>query len=328
MIEFKVNQDDSGCREALKYSLQPLISSAQLFNAAPLPIKAFSLDSKRWKEKLMLGVIVQSMWAIILVGVSSVCLVCKRRLRLDGLNAPFFTYILYNMELCLGLLNCSLVFLACQLKRFHYDKVINHMVDILKVTGQFGKEQDLVWLRNQFNKYEMAGIFYIIIIVLVDGTYYWKLLMTVCTTGAYLIPSTMQFLSLMQYAYVVTFAYRKCRAINAIILTIRYALKSNLSSYCSTICTLRKQHMLLHRLVFEVNWNFGPLIILSNFSVLIAISITCLEMYQYIHTKTMTIATLHYLGYSALWVLMYVCKLLLVLYPNHLMENEVSDQEK
>nr|NP_001345015.1 gustatory receptor 35 [Aedes aegypti] len=309
-------------RDALRYSVQPLVRWAQLFDAAPFPIKAFSNNSAHCMRNLKLGMICQAIWAGTLIAATSVSLVYKRRWRLDGLNVPFFTYVLYNMEIILGLLNCTIVHICCQWKRPRYDNVLNQMVSILNEFGKFGEEQDLVWLRYQFSKYLLVGGFYFVVIVAVDATYYWKVIVSVCTTGAYFVPNAVQFLSLLQYAYVVIFAYRKCRAVNAILLAVRYSLRSNFKSYCSTIRTLRKQHMLLHRLVFQVNRDFGVLIILAVFSVLVAISITCLEMYQYTHEKTLNFSTIHYVIYSALWVLMYVCKLLIVLIPNHLMVNE------
>nr|XP_019525826.2 putative gustatory receptor 28b [Aedes albopictus] len=226
------------------------------------------------------------------------------------------------MEICIGLLNCTIVFICCQWKRSRYNVVLSQMMDILNDFGKFAEEQDIAWLRYQFSKCLLIGTFYFAVIVIVDATYYWKAIVTVCTTGAYFLPSAVQFLSLLQYAYVVVFAYRKCRTINSILLAIRYSLRSNYKSYCPTIRSLRKQHMLLHRLVFQVNRDFGVLIILAVFSVLVAISITCLEMYQYTHQKAITFSTIQYVIYSALWVLMYVCKLLIVLIPNHLMVNE------
>ncbi|XP_019525826.3 putative gustatory receptor 28b [Aedes albopictus] len=226
------------------------------------------------------------------------------------------------MEICIGLLNCTIVYICCQWKRSRYNVVLSQMMDILNDFGKFAEEQDIAWLRYQFSKCLLIGTFYFAVIVIVDATYYWKAIVTVCTTGAYFLPSAVQFLSLLQYAYVVVFAYRKCRTINSILLAIRYSLRSNYKSYCPTIRSLRKQHMLLHRLVFQVNRDFGVLIILAVFSVLVAISITCLEMYQYTHQKAITFSTIQYVIYSALWVLMYVCKLLIVLIPNHLMVNE------
>lgn len=304
--------------------MQPLILSAQIFNAAPFPLNAFSNDNNTWNRNSKAGLILQSACAICLIVASTVSLVYKRRWRLDGLNIPFFTYILYNMEICIGLLNCTIVYICCQWKRSRYNVVLSQMMDILNDFGKFAEEQDIAWLRYQFSKCLLIGTFYFAVIVIVDATYYWKAIVTVCTTGAYFLPSAVQFLSLLQYAYVVVFAYRKCRTINSILLAIRYSLRSNYKSYCPTIRSLRKQHMLLHRLVFQVNRDFGVLIILAVFSVLVAISITCLEMYQYTHQKAITFSTIQYVIYSALWVLMYVCKLLIVLIPNHLMVNEVG----
>ncbi|XP_058828223.1 uncharacterized protein LOC131688088, partial [Topomyia yanbarensis] len=238
--------------------------------------------------------------------------------RFDAVDMPFLTYLLFNLELLLGLLISLIVFATCQWKRSAYEDILSQMVDILVEFKHLNQELDLRLLRRLFNKLLLGVGIFLSTIVTVDAIYHNHFYKSACGAGAYFIPHAVQIITSLQYVYVLIFAYRKCKSMNKSILSLRFVLKTDLISYTTTLEKMRKQHMELHRLVFKMNKYFGVFNICSIVLVLTATSTTCLEVYQTIQRKDSGL----YLTYSGLWIVLHCSKLVFILYPNYLMENE------
>ncbi|XP_055604287.1 putative gustatory receptor 59f [Uranotaenia lowii] len=314
--------DKSGDRKILDRALRPALTIAQCFGAAPFPIKALDPDAnnKQWRE--IFYQVLQFCLGILLIIGGMVGFYWKRKWRFEKMNIPFFTFVLYNCEMILGLVGSAIVVLACAWKRKKCEEIINLLLRTIEAFRKINEEKDLHWLRYQMKKMVLFLMVYWCAVLVLGGIYDQSIVKLMLTTLIYYVPHTIHTLSLLQYAFVILFAYEKCKTINGVIFSLRYTLKSDLPSHSDTLELLRKEHMLLHRLVFKINQEYGLLNIITMVLVLIGTSITCLEVYQHTNVQTFTIDALNYLIYSVVWVLMYICKMLLILYPNHLMENE------
>ncbi|XP_055527208.1 uncharacterized protein LOC129719823 [Wyeomyia smithii] len=247
-----------------------------------------------------------------------VSMVYKRIWRFDGVEMPFLTYLLFNLELLLGLLICSMVFVGSKWRRVVYDDILGRMLDILTIFQNLNLGFKLDLLGHLCIKLLIfTGILFVCIIV-VDATHYMEFIKSAVGFGAYLIPHIVQITCSLQYVFVLTFAYQKFKTINNFLMSSQHVLRLNVNNNVGTLKALREQHMLLHQLAFKVNQHFGLFNIATVILVVTAISTTCLEVYQNIQLSDRGL----YLVYSVLWVVLHGFKLILILYPNFLMENE------
>lgn len=318
------NEEDS-MKSALKESLNPLLSVAQLLSAAPFPITAlYTTDLNSERKKLFCCSLAQLSWAMVLLVVGCVSFKYKRIWRFNDMELPFITYVLYNLELLWGLINCSVIFVMCQRRRRTYDDIVTRLVQISMVFQRLQNETQLACLRYQFNKFLLTVCVFFTITTIADFIYYQNLVKVALTIGVYFLPNIIQLLSLLQYVYVLMFAYREGRVINDILMPMQFSLQSDLSGSNVTLQILREQHMLLHQLVFKMNQHFGVLIISTIALILTTMSITCLELYQHLNIDDIHFSTSLYMAYAMLWILLQISRLMLILYPNYLVENEVN----
>ncbi|XP_058456853.1 uncharacterized protein LOC131434216 [Malaya genurostris] len=318
ILKVKPIEDRESEKLAVKRSLQPLLIISQFLSSAPFPSMALHPVSHDEGTCSTLGGILQIVWAIVLLSGAIVSAIYKRIWRFDSVDMPFLIYLLFNLELFLGIFITLIVFVGCQLKRTTHDEILTQLVDMMVIFKKVDQAIDLDLLRQLGNKMLTgAGTFFGIIIA-VDAVYHQHIGKSACGTGAYLLPHAVQTITLFQYGYVLVYAYRQFKTMNTFLLSLRFALKNDLINYIRHLETMRKQHMELHRLVFKMNQLFGIFHIVSIILVLTATSIACLEVYQKIQFENTGL----YLAYSALWVVLHCSKLILILYPNYLVENE------
>lgn len=247
---------------------------------------------------------------------------------MTGPQMAFFTYVLYHVDFLLGMFNCALIFTVCQWKRSSYELILEKMqwiIDMSKEAKLLTGGDDCRWLWARFNWLLAISGIYLAAVVTIDWFYLQDPNQSTWNIGATFGPSLVQLLALFQYAYVLVFAHRKCKAINEELRTMaREVLRSELASYAGRFPPLRQLHQQLHRLAFRVQGPFGVLVMMSIVSILSAACVTCLEVYQQSRGKEFTAETGLYVTFGLLWVLFQVGRLLLILYPNYLMESEVN----
>lgn len=312
----------------LSRSVRPVLTISQMFCAAPFPIRFLSPNSSYGRLRIIAGAVIQLILAGVLLVFACLSVWYKRTHRMTGPQMAFFTYVLYHVDLLLGTFNCALIFAVCQWKRSSYELILERMqwiMDLSKEAKLLTGGNDVGWLWARFNWLLATSGIYLAAVITIDWFYHQDPIQLAWNLGATFGPSLVQLLSLFQYAYVLVFTHRKCKAINEELRTMaRDVLRSELASYAGRFPPLRQLHQQLHRLAFRVQGPFGVLVMMSIVSILSAACVTCLEVYQQSRGKEFTAQTGLYVTFGLLWVLFQVGRLLLILYPNYLMESEVN----
>lgn len=312
-------------RTVLKRSLRPLLTISQLACAAPFHIKALDPDSNYGRVKIFAIGTMQLLWGAMLLFAGFVAVSYKKQWRLQQSNMPFFTYILYNVDLYLGLANSLMIFVVCQRQRGGYDEIVTTMEKLS--ADQSSVEKDSTRLRNMFSKLLLIAVVHLVLLGTFEFIHTGELTKLSTTLAAQFVPNVVQVFSLMQYAYVLMFIYLHYKAINGALVAMAEVFKSDLTSCSNSLNALKQQHHQLHLLAFRVNELYGMLIVMSAISVLVGTSITCLEVYQFTKNTELFREWGIHAVLGVLWGGLYIGRIVLILYPNHLVENEVKRSE-
>ncbi|XP_058066214.1 uncharacterized protein LOC131215835 [Anopheles bellator] len=86
---------------------------------------------------------------------------------------------------------------------------------------------------------------------------------------------------------------------------------------------LRIQHKELHELMLYINGGFGKLLLSTFVAIVVVVNVELLELYQYFRRGVLSVSVGSHILYALVWLLLHLVLLLLIVYPNHAMHNEV-----
>ncbi|XP_053663726.1 putative gustatory receptor 59f [Anopheles marshallii] len=149
------------------------------------------------------------------------------------------------------------------------------------------------------------------VVLCFDYLHFGSILATLFSLGAYLLPNILASIALAQYYLGTVLIYMMQQKINQ-------QLKAG---KCSSLNLEEAKHLYLHldRCVELITRSFEVTIVTNVFAGINVTSLQVLEIYQHLHVGEWKPI---YMAYNMFWIVMQICMLLMVLYPNEIIKRE------
>ncbi|XP_049542719.1 putative gustatory receptor 59e, partial [Anopheles darlingi] len=213
-----------------------------------------------------------------------------------------------------------------------------------------GGAVDFVRIESFFNRLLACTGLYLAGVLLIDFLYNDQQLWAFCRSSAvYTLTSLVNLLGLIQYFYLMYFIFLFYHDMNRLLK--RFAVQSarsvarptkrhslayrlpgyadvdtssgtTLFDYAALLDSLRKTHLKAYTLVEQVNECFGLLIVLTTVASFIVLSLEFFAIYLATTTRHWTSTDTYLLVYTVLWIVLHGAKILMILYPAHLVQRE------
>uniref|UniRef100_A0A182IJC1 Gustatory receptor n=1 Tax=Anopheles atroparvus TaxID=41427 RepID=A0A182IJC1_ANOAO len=160
-------------------------------------------------------------------------------------------------------------------------------------------------------------------------------------TVLYTLPNVINVLALYQYVVALGFVHTFYRTVNKRLMVLERNVsaadrRGNRTKVPATITgdviaydhhvalveALRRTHLKISNLTGEVNDRFGALLVLTMLSSFVVLSLKLFELYRLMTIVRWSAATCILLLYTVLWIGLHVAKVLMVLYPCHVVQRE------
>ncbi|XP_058120664.1 putative gustatory receptor 59e [Anopheles ziemanni] len=261
---------------------------------------------------------------------------------------PFMTQMLYISEYITANGVVLMVLIGCHYQRCFYRKFAEKLLAITASIASCGAAVDFQRIENIFNRLLLGVALFFGTVLTVDFLYndrsFWSFLRS---SSVYTLSNIINVLGLIQYTYLLYFIYlfysdvnrllmsytvnasrdKQCRtrrrlSYETTIVTPSSGGASLLYDYAHLIDLLRSIHLELNELLEQVNDCFGVLIVSTTTASFIVLSLQFFAIYTLTTVRVWKVSDTLLLVYTVLWIVLHGAKVLMVLYPSHLVQKE------
>uniref|UniRef100_A0A182QQ40 Gustatory receptor n=1 Tax=Anopheles farauti TaxID=69004 RepID=A0A182QQ40_9DIPT len=323
-------------------STRRLLRIGQLFGTVPWAVTLFEGDERpvasSWQVRLLCASnVLYSLALMVAVVVATVL----QHVEYDW-QMPFMTRMLYISEYITANGVVMLVLAGCHYQRRCYGRFSEQLLAIANDVATCGGAVDFRRVESMLNRVLASAILFFASVLMVDFLYndrmFWSF---VRSSAIYTLSNVINVLGLVQYAYVLYFAFLFYHNTNQLLMSYtrhsrdarddkrRYCpaeivlpINGALYDYAQLIDVLRRTHLQLSKLTEQVNGCFGILIVSTTTASFIVLSLQFFAIYQATTVRRWTLNETYLLVYTVLWIVLHAAKVLMILYPCHLTQQE------
>ncbi|XP_050092275.1 putative gustatory receptor 59e [Anopheles aquasalis] len=337
-------------------STHRLLRLCQLFGTVPWSVRLYETSKERalhrWKQRLIrvanvlqsFGLMVAVTGATVLQHIEFDCKSEFETSEFDCNKTPFMTRMLYICEYIMANTVVAMVLVGCHCQRRWYGRFAEQLLTIAIEIAGCGGAVDFVRIESFFNRLLGCIALYFAGVLLIDFFYNEQQLWAFCRSSAvYTLSNVVNVLGLIQYFYLMYFIFLFYHDMNRLLKG--FALQSlrsverrpyrlsgcrdvvtpsgtTLFDYATVLETLRKTHLKQYKLIEQVIECFGILIVLTTVASFIVLSLQFFAIYRATTTRHWTSTDTYLLVYTVLWIVLHGAKILMILYPAHLVQRE------
>uniref|UniRef100_A0A2M3ZI42 Gustatory receptor n=1 Tax=Anopheles braziliensis TaxID=58242 RepID=A0A2M3ZI42_9DIPT len=337
-------------------STHRLLRLCQLFGTVPWCVRLYETSKEparhRWKWRLIrLANVLESVALMVVVTGATVLqhieFDCKsdfEAAEFDCHKTPFMTRMLYICEYIMANTVVAMVLVGCHCQRRWYARFAEQLLTIAIEIAGCGGAVDFVRIESFFNRLLACTALYFAGVLLIDFFYNEQQLWAFCRSSAvYTLSNVVNVLGLIQYFYLMYFIFLFYHDMNRLLKGFaRQSARSvdrrstrlpgytdvvtpsgtALFDYATVLETLRKTHLKQYKLIEQVIECFGLLIVLTTVASFVVLSLQFFAIYRATTTRHWTSTDTYLLVYTVLWIVLHSAKILMILYPAHLVQRE------
>ncbi|XP_049542436.1 uncharacterized protein LOC125955351 [Anopheles darlingi] len=296
-------------------SIQPFLFYSQLLCSAPYPVAMLQSSSHQ-------SLVYQSNFKLARCFLTTSLMVCIALCNLEvviamvSVSLPFFTATLY-FNVMVANVAVSVLSVARSYKKDEaYDRFLQKLLTIGCALHENEWDTLLPYLRQRLQCVCALLATLIAGTAICDIVHYGSIYTTLFTLVASVMPNVLVALSLLQYAYGVLLIYQLLQRFNRRLAIREQTPESELVQW---IAQSESYYLQLASCIEHIAQSFGPLIVVNTLAVITVISLTLLEIYQYLQIND---SKPIFIIYNLIWSSMLCVLLVLPLYPNHLLKQE------
>uniref|UniRef100_A0A182NZ33 Gustatory receptor n=1 Tax=Anopheles dirus TaxID=7168 RepID=A0A182NZ33_9DIPT len=323
-------------------STHRLLRIGQLFGTVPWAVTLFEGDkrpTRSWQVRLLRASNVAYSLGLMTAVVAATAL---QHIEYDW-QMPFMTRMLYIGEYITANGVVMMVLAGCHYQRRCYCRFSEQLLAIAIDVAMCGGAVDFQRIETMLNRVLASVMLFFTGVLMVDFLYndrmFWSF---VRSSAIYTLSNVINVLGLLQYAYVLYFAFLFYHDTNRLLLS--YTRHSNarddkryvrrygteivlpacgaLYDYAQLVDVLRRTHLQLGKLTEQANGCFGVLIVSTTTASFIVLSLQFFAIYQATTVHRWTVTDTYLLVYTVLWIVLHAAKVLTILYPCHLTQRE------
>uniref|UniRef100_A0A182PZ21 Gustatory receptor n=1 Tax=Anopheles epiroticus TaxID=199890 RepID=A0A182PZ21_9DIPT len=318
-----------------------LLRFCQIFGTVPWEVTLFASGSKpppRWRIRLLrTGNAVYSLALMVAVIYATVL----QHLEFDR-HMPFMTRMLYISEYIMENGMVVLMLIGCHYQRHCYRRYCDQLLATANEVSLCGGTVGFHRLETTFNRLLAVVLLFFAGVLTVDFLYNERVFSSFLRSSAvYTLSNMINVLGLLQYAYVLYVVYFFYLDTNQLLTTYTRQLHSDgdtryvrlvahdtvlpsgaLYDYAYLVDQLRRTHLRLAELLEQLNGCFGLLIVSTATDCFIVLSLQFFAIYLATTVQPWTVTDTYLLVYTVLWIVLHAAKVLLILYPCHLVQRE------
>uniref|UniRef100_A0A182S532 Gustatory receptor n=1 Tax=Anopheles funestus TaxID=62324 RepID=A0A182S532_ANOFN len=327
-------------RNEFHQTTHKLVRACKVFGTVPWEVTLFESNGKPLNG-----------WAVWLIrasnGLYSVCLMTVvlvatvlQHIEFDN-HMPFMTRMLYIMEYLMENGVVMLILLGCHYQRRCYGRFSERLLAVAIDVSLCGGTVDFSRIETIFNRLMGSVMLFFAGVLMVDFLYndqvFWSF---VRSSAIYTLSNMINVLGIVQYAYVLYVVFYFYYDMNRLLKSYtrhlhtedkRYARRlaseivlpsGALYDYAQLIDILRRTHLQLSKLTEQVNGCFGVLIVSTTTASFVVLSLQFFAIYLVTTVRIWTMSDTYLLIYTVLWIVLHVAKILMILYPCHLVQRE------
>ncbi|XP_053674685.1 putative gustatory receptor 28b [Anopheles nili] len=321
-------------------STHMLVRICQAFGTIPWDLTFFETDKSPkncWKTRLLQAV--NSLYSIGILAAVMVATILQH-VEFDW-HMPFMTRMLYISEYITANGVVIMMLIGCHYQRRCYGRFAEQLLTVAINVASCGGAVDFQRIGKILNRLLTCLMLFFAAVLLVDLLYNdWMLLDFLRSSTIYTLSNVINVLGLVQYFYLLYFVFLFYHDMNRLLksytrysivrgkqydrrLTTEFVLPAGvLYDYAQLVDILRRTHLLLSKLTEQVNGCFGVLIVSTTTASFIVLSLQFFAIYQATTVRKWTIADTYLLVYTVLWIVLHAAKVLMILYPCHLVQQE------
>uniref|UniRef100_A0A182JBL1 Gustatory receptor n=1 Tax=Anopheles atroparvus TaxID=41427 RepID=A0A182JBL1_ANOAO len=327
------------------------LRTCQIFGTMPWYVDLFgSCEYEQKQRKLGSWRLwcVQGMNALYSIGLAAMVLTATvlQHYEFDW-KMPFMTRMLYIGEYITGNGVVLLVLIGCHYQRRYYQQFAENLLAITVGIASCGAAVDFQRIETIFNRLLVGVTLFFGTGLAVDFLYnnrsFWAFLRS---SSVYILSNIVNVLGLTQYAFLLYFIFLFYSDVNRLLTSYahhvphekRYARRRTvvaggqenttittttlLYDYAHLVDLLRAIHLELNELLEQVNDCFGVLIVSTTTTAFVVLSLQFFAIYRATTVRAWDVADTLLLVYTVLWIVLNSAKVLLILYPCHLVQKE------
>uniref|UniRef100_A0A182TY57 Gustatory receptor n=1 Tax=Anopheles melas TaxID=34690 RepID=A0A182TY57_9DIPT len=291
----------------LYQSFQLYLRCAQLLSNVPYCL-ARDLPSRAYfKQARCLLTAGTFIWVILCCYQASV--------KLLEMPIPFFTAVLYVNEMVLNLCITVQTMIRGYSETVRYKQCLERIVTVAATVSSSEWTELLLYLRLRLYWF---GIFFTLtsgVGLAVAHLFYGGIWSTLFTMGAYVLPNMLASMSLAQYYAGTVLIYKLQHTVNQ---QLRTAIGKHRAVRLQEIKHLYLQ---LDHCVQLMTRSYEVAIVTNVFLAINVTSLLLLEIYQYLQANELQANSI-YIVSNVMWLALYICLLLMVLYPCDMIKRE------
>ncbi|XP_058178097.1 uncharacterized protein LOC131294068 [Anopheles ziemanni] len=230
---------------------------------------------------------------------------------------PFFTGVLYVNEVVLGVMLSLMTTGRGYKEGKHYDRFVTSILTVAEALPPSEWKKILSSVQSRL-RFTCTGLVVVIMLCLIcDYVHFGSVKATMFSLGAYMMPNMLVMLSFLQCCFGTVLIHR-------LLKNMRHRLSSEELARCDPmerVVETERHYIQLTACMELIVRSFEYLIVISTFAGINVTSLQLLEIYQHLQQID---ASEVYIMYNIFWILMQLCILLTVLYPCHLVKQEVE----
>ncbi|XP_061496519.1 putative gustatory receptor 59f [Anopheles gambiae] len=237
--------------------------------------------------------------------------------KLLELPIPFFTAVLYVNEMVLNLCITVQTMLRGYSETVRYSQCLERIVTVAATVSSSEWTELLLYLRLRLYWF---GIFFTLtsgVGLAVAHLFFGGIWSTLFTMGAYVLPNMLASMSLAQYYAGTVLIYKLQHTVNQ---QLRTAIGKHRAVRLQEIKHLYLQ---LDHCVQLMTRSYEVAIVTNVFLAINVTSLLLLEIYQYLQANELQANSI-YIVSNVMWLALYICLLLMVLYPCDMIKREMA----
>ncbi|KFB51105.1 AGAP006717-PA-like protein [Anopheles sinensis] len=267
---------------------------------------------------------------------------------LDDWKMPFMTQMLYISEYIASNVVVLMVLIGCHYQCCYYQQFTEKLLAITARIASCGAAVDFQRIETTFNRLLLGVAMFFGSVLAVDLLYndllFWSF---VRSSSVFCLSNIINVLGLIQYAYLLYFIFLFYSDVNRLLMSYTVHASRDkhfrarrrllyettvvspsdggvtlLYDYAHLVDRLRSIHLDLNELLEQVNNCFGVLIVCTTTASFVVLSLQLFCIYQATTVQAWYAQDTFLLVYNVLWIVLHAAKVLMVLYPSHLVQKE------
>nr|XP_040223459.2 putative gustatory receptor 28b [Anopheles coluzzii] len=331
-------------RNEFLHSAHRLLRVCQVFGTVPWEVTLFAHVTQplsSWRERLFRTL--NALYSLAL-GLAVLSATVLQHAEFDH-HMPFVTHMLYISEYSMENGVVMMVLIGCHYQRDCYRHYGEQLLAVAVDLSLCGGTVDFPRIETIFNRVLACIALFFAGVLTVDLLYNELVVWRFARSSAvYTLSNVINVLALLQYAYVLYVLYfcyydtnRLLASYNRHLLVrgtddTRYERRRGaheivlpagaLYDYAHLIDLLRRTHLRLAQLLEQANGCFGVLIVFTTTASFVVLSLQFFEIYRATTVRPWTVTDTYLLVYTVLWIVLHAAKVLMILYPAHLVQRE------